>query len=251
MSDALAKGVRDGGQLIAHSRRFVLDLVVGEAKRSHPGDCVGAVAFRVSRLGCGRAVVPEAVGLNDQAELGPVEVDLPPVDELFAERGRQPRSGGDRPEEDLEIRVGEPERPSVEDVSEQAHAWLTRILYEKRPQGFRVNQVALVGFVDRPLDPDGTEFAGEVDQVRTGVVTGTPSWITTSSRASVGRPRTRSPGLRSSQRRLTLMSTTFGRSIPIPHIAAALRWLSIAPSPHARTAAIHRRFLVSCGQPTA
>ena len=69
----------------ANAVALVLDLVVREAERGHPGEDVGAVAQGVAGLSRRRAVVAEAVRLDDQSELGPVEVHLEAVHRLFGQ----------------------------------------------------------------------------------------------------------------------------------------------------------------------
>jgi hypothetical protein len=51
---------------------------------------VGLVADPVSGLLSGRAVVAQAVGLDDEAEVGPPEVDLEAVDVGAGRRLREP-----------------------------------------------------------------------------------------------------------------------------------------------------------------
>jgi hypothetical protein len=96
---------------------LVADLVVSEAERGHAGEDVGTVALGVAGLGRGRAVVAQPVRLHDKAKLGPVEVDLEAVDELFgAGRGE---AGGlrDRAEEDLQVGIREAEGALVQELA--------------------------------------------------------------------------------------------------------------------------------------
>jgi hypothetical protein len=205
---------------------------VGEAHRGHPGEQVGAVAASVTGLDRGRAVVAEAVGLDDEAQIGKEEVDLEAVQDLFAERHGKACFHCDWAEEDLKIGVREEEGALVEELAQGLHAGLASVVIESGPQRLRVNQVQLVRLVDRAL-------------------TGMQSIVVTFSDASDGRPRTCRPGRLSSHRRRTLTSIRPFCSFPMPQSAAALRWLNIAPSPEASTPAIHRRFWVSSGHPTA
>jgi len=62
-------------------------------------------------------VVAQAVGLDHEAQVGPIEIDFPAVDDLFAERERESGFGGDRAKEDLQVRVGEAKRPLVEKLA--------------------------------------------------------------------------------------------------------------------------------------
>jgi len=80
---------------------------------------MGLVAKPVFRLLGGGAVVAQAVGLDDQAEVGPVEVDVESV-ELDLRLGLgQADAAADRPEALLELRVGERERAEVEQLTQQ------------------------------------------------------------------------------------------------------------------------------------
>ena len=63
----------------------------------------------------GRAVIAQAVGLDDQAVVGEEEVDFVAEDPVFGERDREAGGEGERAEEDLEVRVGEPEGVPVEE----------------------------------------------------------------------------------------------------------------------------------------
>jgi len=95
---------------------------MGEAERRETGGGVGLVADSVPELLDGRAVVAQAVGLDHQTEVWPVEVDLEPVHPLACEGRGQTRAFGDGEEEALEVRVGEGEGLTVEDGGEEADA---------------------------------------------------------------------------------------------------------------------------------
>src|SRR3954447_5083316 len=68
-----------GNQHLLDMRRLVPDLGVCEPERDETGCGVDLVAQPVARLLGGRAVVAEAIRLDDQAQVGPVEVDLEAV----------------------------------------------------------------------------------------------------------------------------------------------------------------------------
>jgi hypothetical protein len=93
--------------------RLVLDLEVGKAKGSEAGGGVGLIAEGISGLSGGGAVVAPTIGLDHQAELRPVEVDLEAVDHLLGQRRRQTGLRGERPKQDFELSVGEAEGPTI------------------------------------------------------------------------------------------------------------------------------------------
>jgi hypothetical protein len=68
--------------------RFVLDLPVGEAKRGETRRGVGLEAQGITGLSSRGAVVAPAVGLDNEPEGGPEEVDLEFIDHDFGERNR-------------------------------------------------------------------------------------------------------------------------------------------------------------------
>jgi hypothetical protein len=93
-----------------YAARFVLDLPVREAQWSQAGGGVGLEAQGVSGLRRGSAVVAPAVGLDDEAEVGPEEVDLELVDHDFGERDRKAGPCRKWAEEAFQLVVGE-DRP--------------------------------------------------------------------------------------------------------------------------------------------
>jgi hypothetical protein len=88
---------------------------------------MGLEAQGVAGLGGGGAVITPAIGLDDEAEVRPEEVDLESVDLDFGERGREPGCGGERAEEDFQIVVGEAEGVLVEDAAERADPGLAGV----------------------------------------------------------------------------------------------------------------------------
>ena len=71
--------------------RFVGDLGVGEAERGHAGGGVGLVSAAVGCLLGRGAVKAPAVGLDDESEVGPEEVDAVAVDVLLGQGRWEPR----------------------------------------------------------------------------------------------------------------------------------------------------------------
>jgi hypothetical protein len=109
-------------------------------------------------------VISEAVRLDHETELGPVEVDFVSVDYLFAAWHRHPGGGRDRPEEDLEIRIGEPEHLSIKHLSQGSYTGLSGEVGQIRSQFLRIDHVALVGIVDGSLERQRTELGSQVDE---------------------------------------------------------------------------------------
>ena len=72
----------------------VEDLGVGEAQAAQARPRVGLVAAEVDRLLGGGAVVAEAVGLDDEAEGGPEEVDPVATEPALGRRAREVRLRG-------------------------------------------------------------------------------------------------------------------------------------------------------------
>jgi hypothetical protein len=93
---------------------LVANLAVGEPQRHQAGRCVRLVAQAVAGLLGWRPVVPEPVGLDDQAQLGLVEVDLETIQPHGGLRRSEPSSPRDGQRSPLELRVGEDERTPVE-----------------------------------------------------------------------------------------------------------------------------------------
>ena len=97
-------------------------------------------------------MVAQAVGLDHQSKVGPVEVDFEAVDHLLGERERKPGLHRDRPEENLEVGVGEAEGALVQQAGKAAALLVPRRGFRVLPQSFRVDEVPLVRLVDGPLD---------------------------------------------------------------------------------------------------
>src|SRR5918999_3538114 len=66
-----------------HVVRLVTDLCRGEAKSLEPGGGMSLVPALVLCLLGGRAVVAKPVGLDDQTQFAPVEIDAVPIDPLL------------------------------------------------------------------------------------------------------------------------------------------------------------------------
>jgi hypothetical protein len=91
---------------------------------------VGLIAKPVARLGCRGSVVAEAVRLDDEAEVGPEEVDLEAVHPCFRSWWREASAFCDRPKENLQGRVGQPEGVSVEEAAKTANPGFACVVEE-------------------------------------------------------------------------------------------------------------------------
>ena len=213
------------GEDVAHVVGFVLDLVVGEAQRSEAGGSVGLVAEGVAGLGGGGAVVAPAVGLDHQAEVRPVEVDLEAVDHRFGQRRREARPGGDRPEAGLRARCRRDGRCG-------GRAECAAAARPARRRARRAPPASVSGSTRSRLSASltarssrfgGSSVARSI-RVRTGVVTGMPLRSVTSRSDRHGRARASIPGAGdacSARRTLTSIRRR-PASAPIPQSAAAL-----------------------------
>ena len=97
-------------------------LGVREAKRGDAGRDVRLVASPVSRLLGGRPVVAQAICLDDEAKLRPIEVDPVAVDDDLSEGFVKPGTTSDWQELLLKLRVCEGEVVAVEKVAQSGDA---------------------------------------------------------------------------------------------------------------------------------
>src|SRR5688572_6609468 len=101
------------------------------------------VADAVACLLRGRTVVTQAVGLDDEAEVGPVEIDLEAIDPRPRQgpgKAGPPREWQEAP---LELRVGERERAPVEELPQDRDAWGAAEPRQCCAQRLRINEVTL------------------------------------------------------------------------------------------------------------
>ena len=68
-------------------------------------------------------MVAQAVRLDNKAQAWEEEVDLETIHDFFAERQGEAGFDRDGAEENLQVGVGEPKRPLVEDLPEDLYAW--------------------------------------------------------------------------------------------------------------------------------
>jgi hypothetical protein len=128
---------------------------VREAERHEPGGGVRLIAEAVARLLGRRAVIAKAVRLDDEAELGPVEVGLEPVHDASRLRLRQRCLAHDREEQPFERGVGERERVTVEHLAKDCDPRPAWKVIQGNSQRLGIDEIELVGLVDC-----GFELAG-------------------------------------------------------------------------------------------
>ncbi len=104
--------------------RLVADLVVGEAQGRQTCSLMFLVTPAVAALLVRGAVVTETVGLDNQPQVGPVEVDPIAVDALLSQRLRKVGGARDWQEVALQLGVGEREGGLVEERAEVDDAGL-------------------------------------------------------------------------------------------------------------------------------
>src|SRR5919106_6663489 len=193
-------------------------------------------------LGRGSGIA-QTVGLDNESDVGPVEVDLKSVHLALGLGQGKPGFAGDRQESALELRVGERERLPIERLPKSGNARPAIEAAYRRSERLGIRQVALVGFVDRRLQPIAWPPTGDVDE-RAHRLTGIRSSVVTSSGTSVTRRWTKMPVRRRSPGAGTVTSIRPGLSVPIPHSAAALSWLRTASGPQLSNAAVQRPYWV-------
>jgi hypothetical protein len=197
-------------------------------------------------------VVAQAVGFDDEAELGPVEVHLEAVQAAPRLRLREPGPAGQWEEAALELGVGQGECATVQRSPQGRCAGSGGDdIIEGGPERLGIRQVALVGFVDSGFELGPVQPRGNIDEradrggdgdgmVVRQVVCGEcrPAVDHDAGMSSTGTGGDE-----------TSISRSFGDRIS--QSAAAVSWLSAASGPQHRTAAIQRPYMVSCGRPTA
>ena len=121
------------------------DLGMGEAQGAKAGADVRLVAADVIRLLGRGPVMAEAVGLDDEAEVRPEEVDAMTAEARLGVWRRQP-SGADQSEEaPLEGVLGAAESLRVEDRLQSSQARPPRLAFEGCAQTMGADQVEAIG----------------------------------------------------------------------------------------------------------
>jgi hypothetical protein len=109
-------------------------------------------------------VVAQAVGLDDQAEVRPEEVDSVSIDSLLGERLREPGPARNPQESLFELGVGEGEGRTVENFTQHARAWIALSVARRGAKLIRVDEIELVGFIYRSLHLWRCQLGREIDQ---------------------------------------------------------------------------------------
>lgn len=142
----------------------VEDLGVGEAQRAQAGPGVSLIATEVHGLLGSGPVVAETVGLDDEAAVGPEEVDSMTAEATLRVGRRQAGIADDGEKATLE-RVGRPtECLRVEDRLQPTGAGAARLLIERRAESVGPDQVEPVGLVHGVFDFVRRQLGREVDE---------------------------------------------------------------------------------------
>jgi hypothetical protein len=157
-----------GSQHVLYMAGLVPDLSVGEPQRGQTCGRMSLIAQAVASLLGRRAVVREAVGLDDKAEIGPEEVDAEAVHVLLGKGRREPCSRDQPQESPLELGIGEDKGSTVEDVTQGCNAGLASVGVERGPEGLGIDKLSLVGLIDRSLHGIGLKHGRQIDQGANG-----------------------------------------------------------------------------------
>ena len=144
--------------------RLESDLRVREAERRQTGGHMRLITEAIARLLRRRAVISKTVGLYDQTQIGPEEVDPEPVHLLARQRYWQARRRSERDEQALELRVGEAEGVAIKQLAQPRHTALAAKRIERAPQRLRIDQSLFVRLVDRTLETDGVQLRGQIEE---------------------------------------------------------------------------------------
>ena len=158
------KTSRDVAEDGAHVFRLVAHLLVGEAQRCEPGGDMGLVPQVVASLLGRSAVVAQAVGLDDQMQLWPQEVDLEAVDPDFRLRQWQADVPGQGQEKALEVGASQTEGAAVEPCAQASDAPLARVALERGTKLRWGKEIEPVRLVDHALHGQPIVAGREVDQ---------------------------------------------------------------------------------------
>jgi hypothetical protein len=109
-------------------------------------------------------VVAQAIRFDYELEIRPEEVDLETV-HGFAGQGRpQTRPSSYWEKAALELGVGEREGEPIEKLPQDPHAATRADSVKRRAQSFRVDEIKLVGLVNRGLEGVASNSRGDVDK---------------------------------------------------------------------------------------
>src|SRR5436190_466903 len=124
---------------------LVADLGVGEAQHGEPCGGKGLVADPVARLLHRRSVIAKAVGLDDESELRPIEVDPNAGEPPLRGGRRQAGTPSDGKKSPFQLGLGEAEGRAIEDAAEPRGAVDAASVVDEGSETFRINEIELVG----------------------------------------------------------------------------------------------------------
>jgi len=110
------------------------------------------VATTITRLLCGCAVIAQAIGLDNQPQVRPEEIDAEPIEVFAGEWNWQSCPRRERQEEPLEFRVSKPERAPVEQLAQPRNSPAPPISLEPSPQSLWINEIKPIRLIHRPLN---------------------------------------------------------------------------------------------------
>src|SRR5262249_31591929 len=115
------------------------------------------------------AVICQAIGLDDKAQVGPVEVYAAPVQPNLSLGSGQTPATNEPKKTPLELGVGERECRCVEQGPEPSYSRSPRSVVEHWAQGLGVDELEAVGLANRTLQQRIGQVACQVDQRVDGV----------------------------------------------------------------------------------
>lgn len=239
--------------------RLVANLLVSEAKRRVSGGKVLLVASAIACLLRRRTMVAQAVGLHHKPHVRPEEVDAEPLRcSRVSGTGSPARTASGKKNRSSSESVSRNVRRSS---SSRSRATPLHPRYRSSPArraSGSTRSSRSASFTARSASaslsagpPPRRPSPATSMRVRIGRVTGIPLQRVRSAAVKLVRRWIRIPEQRRSDATGTEISTWTSDCERIPQSPAALLWLSTAPSPPARTAAIHFPWTPSSGRPTA
>lgn len=114
-------------------------------------------------LAC-RSVVPEAVGLDNQAELRPEEVHAETIHSLLSQRPGKASAVSDPQKSSLKLRIGEPEGPLIKHRAQRRDTLAAAMPIHLGPQHLGIDQPEFVRFVDGALELGVGQLRAQIDE---------------------------------------------------------------------------------------
>ena len=214
--------------------RLEPDLPVREAKAGQARRRQRLIAHTVLGLLRGRAVITQAVGLDDEAQVRPIEVDPEATDVGLCAGFGETGTACDGQEVALELRVGESEGPAIEGLRRTAtpgrNANVSRSLLRTSGSIRSSLSASLIA----ASSSSWHRRVAISTRVRTVLVTRIPSCSRTCSSPSQALRWTTMPSSRGRPARDSTTSMTSRRFARTPSSAAASPWLRAASIPAAQ-----------------